>query len=120
MAVERRDGDALANAAGRGRGRQRRAGDDRRGAVAVFLAVVLADPDVVDAQAAGFGGEDQAVAIGLLPALAEIGATLEAHHDSEARKLHDQAATDSRCVDAHHALSEAIIGISRLPESLNA
>jgi hypothetical protein len=85
MAVERRHGNALTHAAIGRRRRHRSAGHDGRGAVAILLAVVFADPDIVDAAAARFSGELQPFAIGPVPWLAQIRTRLEIEQDAKTR-----------------------------------
>jgi hypothetical protein len=83
MAVQWRQRHALADlAVGSGDG-QGGAGDDWRGAVAVGLAVMLAGPDRIEAQAIGFARELQALAIGRVPALAQSGVDLEAEGNTD-------------------------------------
>jgi hypothetical protein len=84
VALQRRQRDPEADPDPGGGGRDRAGGDERRGAVSVLLAVVLGQPDVVDAQPVGLGRQLDALAIGLVEPLAEVGTALERERDPEA------------------------------------
>src|SRR5262249_41560044 len=88
MAVERRQRHTLADPAVGCRDSQSGTGDDRRGAVAVGLAVMLARPDRMIAEAACFGCELEPLAVGLVVGLAQAAMGLEAEGDAELRRLH--------------------------------
>src|SRR6185312_1427649 len=83
MAVERRQRHALADPAVRRRDREGRASDDRRRAIAVGLAVMLAGPDRMVAETTRLGGELERLAIGLVIRFAQAAMGLEAEGDAE-------------------------------------
>src|SRR5690349_9283014 len=83
MSVQRSERHALADPAVRRGDGERGAGDDRRRAVAVRLAVMLARPDRMVAQPARLGGKLQSLAIGLVVGLAQTAVSLEAERDAE-------------------------------------